>query len=272
MSSALKKSFDYSVVDKDTKSDLIYFAGEILKARDAAAKSVIAMGKTLASAQERLANHSGGVFIQWVETECGFSERTAYNLIYAFREFGSFANFAKLEDSAMYALASPATPKKARLEAMKMADKGTPVTHAIAKEIIAKYKAQQQRSDNGKPGGGGNSSSNTTPVADGPAASQPAAVSPESDPFDVDPFEEESARGSQPEEGGENRSQTEVASPADSKADPEKQFREQRSKTVKTVEALMRAFDDLQRLRKHKAHAGAIAACKNLLQTAKNWQ
>lgn len=104
----------------------------------------------------------------------------------------------------------------------------------------------------------------------------PASVSSEADPFDVDPFgEEESARDPKPETGGgESRRQTEVAPPADSasKPDPEKQFREQRSKTVKTVEALMRAFDDLHRLRKHKAHAGAINACRNLLQTAKTWQ
>jgi hypothetical protein len=43
----------------------------------------------------------------------------------------------------------------------------------------------------------------------------------------------------------------------------------QRQKTVKTVEALMRAFDDLQTMKARKEHAGAIKDCKGLLKIAK---
>jgi hypothetical protein len=47
----------------------------------------------------------------------------------------------------------------------------------------------------------------------------------------------------------------------------------QRSKTVKTVEALIRAFDDLNLLSaRPKDHAHAIATCKILLNQAKGWQ
>lgn len=46
----------------------------------------------------------------------------------------------------------------------------------------------------------------------------------------------------------------------------------QRSKTVKTVEALMRAFDDLNRMLKRPDHADAIASCKSLLRTARAWK
>lgn len=46
----------------------------------------------------------------------------------------------------------------------------------------------------------------------------------------------------------------------------------QRSKTVKTVEALMRAFDDLNLLLPKPAHGPAIASCKSLLSTAKGWK
>ncbi len=45
----------------------------------------------------------------------------------------------------------------------------------------------------------------------------------------------------------------------------------QRAKTVKTVEALMRAFDDLQLLSPYAAHDSAIRRCKELLTVAKGW-
>lgn len=47
----------------------------------------------------------------------------------------------------------------------------------------------------------------------------------------------------------------------------------QRSKTVKTAEALMRAFDDLNMLlAKTDEHVEAIASCKFLLKCAKGWK
>lgn len=46
----------------------------------------------------------------------------------------------------------------------------------------------------------------------------------------------------------------------------------QRAKTVKTIEALMRAFYDLNRMAARAEHAEAIASCKSLLTTAKGWK
>lgn len=46
----------------------------------------------------------------------------------------------------------------------------------------------------------------------------------------------------------------------------------QRQKTVKTVEALMRAFDDLQVMQARPEHADVIRTCKALLKTAKEWK
>lgn len=238
----LKKSFDYSVVEKDTKGKLIWYATEIQKQGKAHVESGLEIGRLLSESREFL---DGESFKTWVERECGCSIRSAYRYISAFENFGDCATVAHIELSAMYELAKNDCAKKA---ALRMAKDGKTVTQQIAKELVTKH--SESHRNNGKS-----------------VASQPSV-----DPFDVDPFEEEeSARDQEPEEGGEDRSQAEVAPPADS-SDPEKDFRTQQSKTVKTVEALMRAFDDLQRLRKHKAHTNAITACKNLLQTAKNWQ
>ena len=46
----------------------------------------------------------------------------------------------------------------------------------------------------------------------------------------------------------------------------------QRLKTIKTVEALMRAFDDLQMLLGRPEHDEAIRTCKLLLKMAKGWK
>lgn len=278
MTQLTTRNFDYSVVDKDTKSELIYYAAQILKARDAIGKSTIEMGGHLAAAQERLADHSGGTFTRWVETECAFSERTAYNLINAYRVFGSFANFAKLEDSAMYALASNGTPEKARREAMKLADKGVAVTHAKAREIIAKHK--ESSSDKGKPGGEG--SSPISPVADSPAS---ATAADSEDLFDAD---SDSARETGPENGASDRSHT-VTSPAaesvpdsedpppprNGKAgkphDPDEVFKTEKSRAVKTAEALIRCVDDLHELKHNPKHDSLVATCKSLVATFKAW-
>ena len=60
--------------------------------------------------------------------------------------------------------------------------------------------------------------------------------------------------------------------PGDESETEPQAFKIQRSKTIKTVEALMRAFDDLNGMHtSHKSHRDAITSCKVLLQTAKDW-
>lgn len=46
----------------------------------------------------------------------------------------------------------------------------------------------------------------------------------------------------------------------------------QRSKTIKTVEALMRAFDDLNLMLPKPQHGAAIERCKSLLTWARDWK
>lgn len=52
----------------------------------------------------------------------------------------------------------------------------------------------------------------------------------------------------------------------------EERLQTQRQKTVKTVEALMRAFDDLQAMKAKREHAAAIESCKALLKVARGWK
>lgn len=46
----------------------------------------------------------------------------------------------------------------------------------------------------------------------------------------------------------------------------------QRSKTVKTAEALMRCFDDLQVLKANALHSSVIPSCKGLIVAARGWK
>lgn len=52
------------------------------------------------------------------------------------------------------------------------------------------------------------------------------------------------------------------------KSDP---FKTQKSKTIKTAEALMRAFEDLNELKKSRECGAAVKSCKALIEKAKNW-
>lgn len=52
----------------------------------------------------------------------------------------------------------------------------------------------------------------------------------------------------------------------------EDRLQTQRQKTVKTCEALMRAFGDLQAMKARPEHKGAIESCKALWKVAKGWK
>jgi predicted Zn-dependent protease len=135
-------TFDYGTIeDKEAKGKLINLEGRIKKHHAGMAESIVDIGRELATAQAVLSNHHDGVFVKWVEGACGLSRTTAYRYLNVFTRFGdSFPTVGKLEDTALYVLAEPKTPKKAVDEARKMADRGVAVTAKIAKELIAKHK------------------------------------------------------------------------------------------------------------------------------------
>ena len=129
------KAFDYSALEKDTKSKLIWLAGAIRKANATHAKAGIEIGQFLADSRDLLADQKP--FRDWVEKETCYSVRSAYNYISAFEHFGACANFAHIELSAMYVLTSNA---KAKTKAIKLADNGVSVTHSMAKKLVKESK------------------------------------------------------------------------------------------------------------------------------------
>lgn len=153
--------FDYSALSKDAKGKLIYLAGEIRKQSKAHASSGLELGRLFAESRGLL----GESFKTWVERESWHSVRSAYNYILAWENFGDCANLHNIELSAMYELAKN---EKAKNKALKLAEKGVKVTHAMAKELV-----EAEISDKGKPGGEPESSS-LTPASSGPASGEAA--------------------------------------------------------------------------------------------------
>lgn len=232
------KVFDYSLIeDKDDKGKLINLEGSISRRLSKTAKDMLETGQEIKTAHAILAKYKDGTFCQWVEQACDISLRTAQNYMNAFDKFGIDATVAKIEVSAMYALASPSTPNTAFTEAKKLADKGVAITQKVAKAIIKKHKPKAE--SNGKPDHGKCPNCGGSKWTDDNGLACAKCHHPHGEPVgDVD----------------------------------EDRVSIQRSKTVKTVEALMRAFDDLNFLSsKPRVHGEAIRLCKAALVIAREW-
>lgn len=279
-----KSVFDYSAVSAETKSQLIWYAAEINRQALTHVESGIEMGRLLAGARELCG--SGKAFGEWVQRECGHSLRSAYNYIAAYENFGSCANFAQLELSAMYALTKNEQAKK---RALKLADKGIKVTHDIAKQLVADANEKVEESDDepveevaeeadeAESDVAVESEPDSDEIIDVEAAANPSSQSPpprepsaESVDYGVCP----NCKGKKwtVDEFGVNCAKCNHPHGEPLGDVDEQRIREQRSKTIKTVEAAMRAFDDLQEMRPNSVHGDSIALCKQLLGMAKGWK
>lgn len=260
MSKALTNpSFDYSPLAKDDASKLIWYAAEIQKQDKTHVESGMKMGQLLFEARSILEDKQS--FREWVERECKYSIRSAYNYISAWENFGECANFAHIELSAMYALTSNEGAKK---KALKMADRGEKVTHETAKRLI---KATPPKRTSGEDGG---RDSGGTEQPEEPGSRPPRKGRDK--PADLGQCP--NCAGSRWKETDDGYVCSKCKHPhgeATGGADDDR-VATQRSKTVKTVEALMRAFDDLHLLLPGKQHKEAIDTCKSLLKIAKGWK
>lgn len=262
--------FDYSLVTKDVEKQLLVCAAAIRKHCETHVASALDIGKKLSEARAMLDNETS--FKTWVERECGFSRSTAYNYIAAHANFGGCPTVGHIEVSAMYQLAKSAEAKK---EALKLAKKGIPVTQELAKELVADCRPEPPK---------------RPPVnTDSPSDSEPASTAPKPRESTPIPAAEKPVkdRGKCPNCAGTKWTEGDDGwacskchhphgEPVGDKDDDEtvdERVSIARSKAVKTVEALLRAFDDLQVLASHpREHANAIATCKILLKTAKDWK
>lgn len=277
-------AFDYSKVDADTKGKLIALAGAIGRDKKSGAKVMLSLGESISTAHELLAKGGkDGMFSEWVERECGFERTTAYNYLWAFKRFSNCSTIEQFSPTSMYLLSAPESPNAASAEAEKRAGKGEKITVAKAKEILSRFKtpktgsaprsaAPTTQAETRKPSLDAVVNASVSPPAAGSAAviEGPCLKGGEHD-FDDDG---DCKKCKEPNYGKDQPAP--VAAPVNEDSEPEEpdsgKVSTQRSKTVKTVEALMRAFDDLNEMLPKPNHKNAIAACKSLLTAAKEWK
>ena len=139
------KTFDYSLVDANTAEFLHQKEVKITQIRT---MSVIALGKELKEAHERLANNKTGTFEAWVES-LGISHKTSRNYInaynYMLKNFQHIENAEKIQPSLLFAVSKPSAP----MELQEMVLSGDITTHKQYKELEEKLKkAEREAQDN----------------------------------------------------------------------------------------------------------------------------
>lgn len=130
------KTFDYSSIDEETAVFLQEKAIRIIEIRF---KSVVAIGKELKEAHDRLANNKTGTFEKWVES-IGISHKTARNYIngyeYILKNFQHIEEAEKIQPSLLFEISKPSAPKQ--LQEAVLA--GDITSHKQYKELEAKLR------------------------------------------------------------------------------------------------------------------------------------
>lgn len=128
--------FDYSLLDSDTATFLQEKANRITEIR---IKSVVAIGKELKEAHDKLANNKNGTFESWVES-LGISHKTSRNYInayeYILKNFQHIEDAEKIQPSLLFAVSKPSAPKELQEAVLS----GDITTHKQYKELECKLK------------------------------------------------------------------------------------------------------------------------------------
>ena len=157
--------YDYSKIDSGLCSLVQRCTSEIRMLVRRSTQDIIDIGRHLIAVKEYLPH---GEFLPWIETEFEWSERTAKRFMSVAEAFGTKCRnvtdldtvsksvtvtdldaMSRLDQNALYLLASRTTPVAARSEALKRAESGEVITHAKAKEIVSE--AKKNASSPGKP-------------------------------------------------------------------------------------------------------------------------
>jgi len=96
---------------------------------------IIEIGRELIAAKAEVAH---GGWLDWIDSEFGWKERTAENYMLVARKFASVADFTGLtiDATALYALSAPDVPQEARDEAIERAEDGEHISKADAEALI----------------------------------------------------------------------------------------------------------------------------------------
>lgn len=132
------QDFDYATLDAETQIVVQQHTSEIKTLMCRTAQDIINIGQNLILVKEQLGH---GQFRNWLKAEFDWGVWTATKFMQVAEKFES-VNFTHLNiaASALYLLAAPSTPEKARTEALERATVGEAITHTSAKAIVSRHK------------------------------------------------------------------------------------------------------------------------------------
>ena len=134
--------FDYAALPAERAAEVRTVAERI---RTRTALAIIENGRDLIRVREM--PEMRRQFVAWLNTEFRLSERTAYNMMQAAENLGeSFAKFANLGPSVLYAIAAPSTPEPVRVEVETRAASGEKITVAEVERLKREARAADEMS------------------------------------------------------------------------------------------------------------------------------
>lgn len=134
----LTTGYDYDSLDAPTGLLVKQSADKIHARMDAARQDLIEVGRELIAVSNLLPH---GEFLKWIDAEFAWHKTTAYDFMSVAERFGDkFPPGGNFHAKALYLLAGPKVPDKARQIAVERAQAGETITLPVAQEIVAASK------------------------------------------------------------------------------------------------------------------------------------
>ncbi len=132
---------------EDVDNQLVTIASEVAKTKAKGIETILQLGQLLTQAHDVLAGAGrDGAFKPWVQEQCGFTPRSAYNYMAASKVFGGKCETVShlFDAKAVYLLSADTCPEAATKKAIRLAGSGERITHAVAKEITGGFTVEQE--------------------------------------------------------------------------------------------------------------------------------
>lgn len=129
-----QSSFNYQQLDSETRTFVKYRTVRIKILMGRTAQDIVEIGEKLIQVKERLGH---GKFGAWLESEFGWSDRTARRYMMVAEHFKSdTVSDLSIQAKALYLLASPSTPDEIRQDFIEQAQNGAAVTYSNVKAAL----------------------------------------------------------------------------------------------------------------------------------------
>jgi Protein of unknown function (DUF3102) len=131
-------NFEYGILEAETRMVVQQCTNEIKTLMRRTSQDIIDIGEKLTKVKQHLGH---GNFINWLKSEFNWSRSAATKFMQVAEQF-KFVNFTNLNitASALYLIAAPSIPKKAREEVLERASLGENISYTKAKAIVCQYR------------------------------------------------------------------------------------------------------------------------------------